>query len=103
MSSPSSSPFRFQYWITKSTFRKEKGSQPGPGGFLKFQIKYGLRCHCEKPYPVQRISTTFGISFFLRSGNSRFPMGMRDGIKAIATFLAPGMKLRLLFSTYTSQ
>ncbi|KAK4412006.1 hypothetical protein Salat_2996200 [Sesamum alatum] len=68
-------------------------SQPGPGGFLKFQIKYGLRCHREKPYPVQRISTTFGLSFFLRSGNSRFPMGMRDGIKAIATFLAPGMKL----------
>lgn len=41
-------------------------SQPGPGGFLKFQIRYGLRCHREKPYPVQRISTTFGLSFFLR-------------------------------------
>lgn len=39
-------------------------SQPGPGGFLKFQIRYGLRCHREKPYPVQRISTTFGLSFF---------------------------------------
>ncbi|KAK7231136.1 hypothetical protein RIF29_48444 [Crotalaria pallida] len=38
----------------------------GPGGFFKFQIRYGLRCHREKPYPVKRISTTKGLSFFLR-------------------------------------